>query len=117
MKTITVMKSADLLTAKLTPGGLRPGADSGNPQTAFLELAPETMNAQFGIWECQPGGWPITNRPTTEFAYILSGKANLTDEATGKTTNISTGDVVVTPAGWNGRWDVTETIKKLYAII
>lgn len=117
MKTITVMKSADLSTAELIPSGLRPGADRGNPQTAVLEIAPETINGNFGIWECQPGGWPIKNRPTTEFAYILSGSANLTDEETGKTTNIGPGDVVITPAGWYGRWDVIETIKKIYAII
>ncbi|MEU1321077.1 cupin domain-containing protein [Streptomyces tibetensis] len=29
---------------------------------------------------------------------------------------MAAGDVVVQPKGWSGRWDVRETIRKVYSI-
>jgi uncharacterized cupin superfamily protein len=65
----------------------------------------------------EPGGWPVVNRPDTESCYIVSGRATVTDEATGEKQEISAGDVIVFPKGWSGRWDVTETIRKVYSIV
>jgi uncharacterized cupin superfamily protein len=56
------------------------------------------------------------NRADTETIYILSGRATVTEAETGHTFEISAGDVVVQPRGWSGRWDVTETIRKVYSI-
>ncbi len=69
-----------------------------------------------GIWECQPGGWPVVDRPDTEFTYILSGRANLTDDASGEVVEIGAGDLVILPPGWTGRWDIIEPVRKVYAI-
>lgn len=69
-----------------------------------------------GIWECQPGGWPVVDRPDIEFTYIISGRAALTDTATGTVTEIGPGDLVILPPGWSGRWDVIETVRKIFAI-
>ncbi|WP_407648375.1 cupin domain-containing protein [Aliidongia dinghuensis] len=68
------------------------------------------------MWECQPGGWPVHNRPDTEVAFILSGTATITDATTGIAHTVTAGDLVVLPPGWTGRWDVTETVRKVYAI-
>jgi uncharacterized protein len=103
------------VTGDLTPAGQRPGADSGDPQLATLTVESGTA-AQVGIWECRPGGWPVVNRPNTETCYIISGRATLTDDETGTTVEISTGDYVTLPPGWSGRWDVTETLRKAYTI-
>ena len=99
----------------LTPAGQRPGADRGDPQLHTLPAATSTR-AQVGIWECQPGGWPIVNRPDTETCYIISGRATLTDTESGTAIEISAGDFVILPPGWTGRWDVTETLRKAYSI-
>ena len=56
------------------------------------------------------------DRPDTEFTYIISGKATLTDDATGTVVEIAAGDLVILPPGWTGRWDVVETVRKVYAI-
>lgn len=104
-----------VLGADLNPAGQRPGADSGDPQLYTLPLAPEA-NGNIGVWECQPGGWPVVDRPDTEVAYILAGAATLTDDATGTAHEIAAGSMVVLPQGWSGRWDVTETVRKVYAI-
>ncbi|WP_269502261.1 cupin domain-containing protein [Burkholderia sp. IMCC1007] len=75
-----------------------------------------TAGREPGVWECQPGGWPVVDRPDTEFTYIISGRANLTDAASGEVIEIGAGDLVILPPGWTGRWDVIEPVRKVYAI-
>ena len=115
MNSMIVMKKDQINLAELTPAGQRAGADSGDPQLRVQSLGMET-GGRIGIWECQPGGWPVVNRPDTEFAILLSGSATMTDDASGKTVQIGAGDVVILPPGWSGRWDVHETVKKIYVI-
>lgn len=100
---------------ELTPAGQRPGADSGDPQLKTLPVDSGT-DAQVGVWECQPGGWPVVDRPNTETCYIVSGRARLTDEASGHVVEVAAGDFIILPPGWSGRWDVIETVRKVYAI-
>jgi uncharacterized cupin superfamily protein len=99
----------------LDPAGQRPGADSGDPQLRTLTV-PSGTDAQIGVWECEPGGWPVVNRPNTETCYIVSGKAKITDDETGQVVDVSAGDFLTLPPEWSGRWDVTETVRKVYAI-
>jgi len=115
MSSFCIIKSADIQNAQLTPAGQRAGADSGDPQIAIRELAPDA-GGSVGIWECQPGGWPVVNRPDTEFTYIISGKARLTDDKSGAVVEIGAGDLIILPPGWTGRWDIIEPVRKLYAI-
>jgi uncharacterized cupin superfamily protein len=110
-----VHQSAATVTGPLQPKGQRPGADSGDPQISSIAFGTPD-DVRVGVWECQPGGWPIVNRADTETIYILSGRATVTEAETGHTFEISAGDVVVQPRGWSGRWDVTETIRKVYSI-
>ena len=107
--------AAETVRGALAPAGQRPGADSGDPQLSTRVLDSGT-EAQVGIWECQPGGWPVVNRPNTETCYIISGRAVLTDDESGRKVELSAGDFVVLPPGWSGRWDVTETVRKAYSI-
>lgn len=106
---------AAMVSVPLERSGLRPGADSGDPQVGSLEFDTSgTLSA--GVWECEPGGWPVENRAETEFCYILAGHAVISDGATGRTFEVTAGDVIVQPKGWSGRWDVTETIRKVWAV-
>ena len=106
---------AATITGPLELSGQRPGADSGDPQLGILRF--ETDDAvRAGIWECEPGGWPVESRETTETCYILSGRAVITDASTGETFEVSAGDVIVQPQGWSGRWDVQETIRKVWSL-
>jgi uncharacterized protein len=110
-----VHQPATTVTGPLEPKGQRPGADSGDPQISSLAFdTPDDVRV--GVWECEPGAWPVVNRPDTETCYILSGRATITDGETGHRYEISAGDVVVQPRGWSGRWHVTETIRKVYSI-
>jgi uncharacterized cupin superfamily protein len=115
MKSFTIVKAARIADATLTAAGQRAGADRGDPQIAIQRLAPGAAG-NLGIWECQPGGWPVVDRPDTEFTYIISGRANLTDDASGEVIEVGAGDLVILPPGWTGRWDVIEPVRKVYAI-
>lgn len=99
----------------LAGSGQRPGADRGNPQVALTAVAPDALGS-IGIWQCEPGGWPVEDRQDTEVAYILEGRAIITDTATATAHEVTAGDLVVLPVGWTGRWDVVETVRKIYVI-
>jgi uncharacterized cupin superfamily protein len=110
-----VHQSAGIVTGPLEPKGQRPGADDGDPQIASIAFD-TPADVRVGVWECDPGGWPVIDRPDTETCYIVSGRARITDAATGAQYDVSAGDVIVQPKGWSGRWDVVETIRKVYSI-
>lgn len=115
MSSMTIVKKDIIQSGDLTPAGQRAGADTGDPQLKIMELAPNAQGS-LGIWECAPGGWPVVDRKDTEFAYILSGKATLTDDKTGEKIEVGGGDLVILPVGWTGRWDVQQTVRKIYAV-
>jgi len=100
---------------ELSPAGQRAGADSGDPQISVREIS-NTDGIAVGVWECTPGGWPVVDRADTEVATILSGAGRITDAA-GAVTEIGPGSVVTLPKGWTGRWDITETARKVYVIV
>jgi uncharacterized cupin superfamily protein len=105
----------------LEPWGPRVGADVGDPQTFGVELFATDGSSgagpavQAGIWECTPGGWPIVDRPDTETMHLVAGRIVITD-ADGTAHRLGAGDTFVLPKGWSGRWDVLETVRKIYVI-
>ena len=102
------------LTAELDDWGPRSGADSGEPLMSG-RIFYEGNGIQVGLWECTPGGWAIQNRPDHETVQILAGRARLTD-SDGTSVELTSGDVLTLPKGWSGRWDILETVRKLYVI-
>jgi hypothetical protein len=108
------LTEAELL-GDLPDTGPRAGADTGSPTTRTLVLFANGPVA-CGVWECTPGGWAIENRPNTEVVHVLRGAATLTD-ADGTAHALVAGDAHVLPKGWSGRWDVTETVRKLWVTI
>jgi hypothetical protein len=68
-----------------------------------------------GVWECTPGTWRCeVARP--EFCHFLAGRCVYTHDG-GETIAIEPGMTAWFPAGWNGRCRVTETIRKVYAVL
>jgi len=99
-------------TSLLTPQGLRAGADSGNP--VVHSASRQLDGGNVGIWECEPGGWPVVDRSNTEVCLIQSGTGTITDTETGDEFAVAAGDLVVLPTGWTGRWDLSETLRKVF---
>ncbi len=67
-----------------------------------------------GVWEREPDTWSF-ERPYDEVAYILEGDADIeTDD--GRKLRLGPGDILVTPNGSKGTWQIRETLAKVYAI-
>ena len=99
----------------LRPIGQRDGAEQGDPQVSAQTISNDG-SIHVGVWECTPGGWPIVDRGDTEVASIVSGKGVITD-ADGAEQVLVSGSVVTLPKGWSGRWDIIETLRKVYVIV
>ena len=69
-----------------------------------------------GVWECTPGGLPIVDRGDTEVAQSVKGRGTIID-ADGTEYVLVPGAVVTLPKGWSDRWDLTETLPKVYVIM
>ena len=109
--------SAAAAAGDLAPLGPRVSADRGEPMTSgSVSYRSADGDREAGVWECTPGGWAIIDRPNTEFVVILSGRATITD-ADGVATDLAAGDSIVLPLGWSGRWDIHETVRKVYFVI
>lgn len=106
---------ADAVRGDLPPTGPRVGADSGDPQTATLTVF-EGHGVEVCVWTCTPGGWLITDRPTTEAMLLLEGAATITPVG-GEPVHLVAGDVFVLPKGWSGRWDITEPVRKFAVLV
>ena len=109
-----VIAYADVLDGGLEDTGPRAGADSGDPQTSGITFF-SGHGVDVGVWECTPGGWAINDRPNTETMLLLAGTVTITP-VDGEAVELSEGDVFVLPKGWSGRWDITETVRKLYVL-
>jgi len=74
----------------------------------------EETQAESGIWECTPGPsrWVLE---TNEFVNVIFGRMTVTEDG-GSPVEIGPGDTVVFPLGWQGSWEIHETLRKLYVI-
>lgn len=100
---------------ELSSAGQRAGADRGDPQVSVKEVSNDGA-ISVGVWECAPGGWPVVDRGDTEVATIISGAGIVTD-ADGTERPLTAGSVITLTKGWSGRWDITETLRKVYVIV
>ena len=69
-----------------------------------------------GVWEATPGSFPASRDGYDEVFVCLSGSATMTGND-GVRYDLSPGSVLFTPSGFTGRWDVSETFRKVYCII
>jgi uncharacterized cupin superfamily protein len=68
-----------------------------------------------GIWECGPGPsqWKLEGQG--ELIYVVRGRMTCTADD-GTVTEVGPGDSMTFAPGWSGRWDIHETLRKVYAI-
>ena len=107
---------------QLAPKGSRRSqgslVDIGEPHDFSRPLVKgaEWNGARVGSWLCTPGGWDSPKlRPTTETFLVIDGQGAVTD-ADGMVHPFGPGDVVVLPKHWCGRWDIAQTIHKVWVV-
>jgi uncharacterized cupin superfamily protein len=70
-----------------------------------------------GEWACEPGIWKIAfHAQRHEFFHILEGRLRIVAD-TGEVRDFGPGDACVIPAGFIGRFEVLETVRKRYVMI
>ena len=68
-----------------------------------------------GVWESTPYAEILSYPNENEYCVVLKGKVALTNPD-GSVETFETGDSYVVPAGFEGRFEVLETLRKIYVI-
>jgi len=70
-----------------------------------------------GVWRCQPGHWRIAFGPQQhELFTVLQGRCRLHD-AQGAWQSAGPGEALSIPPGFEGSFEVLETVTKTFAIV
>ena len=89
---------------------------AGNPQRAHVGPLRARRHVRRAVG-CEPGAWRIAFADDTdEFFHVLSGRIRITDEG-GLAREFGPGEACVIPAGFNGVFEVLETVAKHYVFV
>ncbi|MGI4985784.1 MAG: cupin domain-containing protein [Janthinobacterium lividum] len=88
--------------------------DGTTPTTLARDLNREDGFAT-GLWETTPGRFRRQS-PKAEMMHVLVGSCTFTPDD-GEPVVINAGDTVYFPAHTAGTWDVTSTLRKVFAVI
>ncbi len=70
-----------------------------------------------GVWRCEPGYWRIAFGPTEREVFtVVQGKCRL-HRADGSFEEAGPGQAVHIPPGFQGSFEVLETVTKVYVIV
>ena len=91
----------------------------GNPLRETWNRVDEGLSAgqvYCGVWRCQPGHWRIAMGPTErELFTVVAGRCRVHD-ALGGHEEIGVGEGLYIPPGFEGAFEVLETLTKTYMI-
>ncbi len=70
-----------------------------------------------GVWRCEPGHWRIAMGPTErELFTVIAGRCRVHDSSSGGSEELGPGEGLYIPPGFEGEFEVTETLTKTYMI-
>jgi len=75
----------------------------------------DNINAQIGIWQCEPGKLRRQPQPHREFIHVLSGWCIFTPEGE-EPVELHAGDSATFPANCQGVWEIKETLRKVFCL-
>jgi len=88
---------------------------SGSPEAKTLVLRSDERS-ETGLWQCSPGTFSTIRDGYSEFIHIISGSGELISDD-GTTYVLKPGLIISLDDGWSGRWVITETVTKSYAVV
>jgi uncharacterized cupin superfamily protein len=91
---------------------------AGDPlRTTWEHFAAASGDMTAGIWACEPGSWNIAFAENKdEFFCVIAGRIAIADTA-GKRSEFGPGEAGVIPAGFTGRFEVIEPVRKYYVVV
>lgn len=92
-----------------------PAVESNEPAVAGAHEFAPVAGANVGIWEMSTGIAQFDDEE--ELFVVISGAATLTFTKTGETVEIGPGSIVRLYDGQQTRWEVRETIRKVYVSV
>ena len=87
---------------------------TGEPRAFVTELYRDDV-VEIGVWEVTAGVFAAENAGFAEHMYVLCGEATVTSDD-GTTVELRPGVAFVARAGWRGRWEVRQALRKIYVI-
>lgn len=88
---------------------------NGEPSASTLVLE-QTDAYELGLWRITPGEFTTRHDGYLEYITVIDGAGQLIDD-NGTVTALRPGTTVMMQPGWHGRWVVTETLTKAYAVL
>jgi uncharacterized cupin superfamily protein len=105
----------DVLELELTTGRAVPTAVADQPYESW-QVVSDDGRVELGVWEVTPGSFRGSCDGVYEQMHFVAGRGTITD-ADGVVTEIRPGVVMLCPDGWSGLWEVSETVRKTYAVV
>jgi uncharacterized protein len=105
----------DVLGLELTAGRAVPTAVAGEPYESWHVIS-DDGRVELGVWEVTPGSFRGSCDGSYEQMHFVAGRGTITD-ADGVVTEVRPGVVMLCPDGWSGLWEVSETVRKTYAVV
>jgi uncharacterized cupin superfamily protein len=109
------MQIDDVLELELTTGRAVPTAVAGEPYESWQVIS-DDGRVELGVWEVTPGSFRGSCDGIYEQMHFVAGRGTIT-AADGVVTEIRPGVVMLCPDGWSGLWEVSETVRKTYAVV
>ena len=106
------LKSVRLSTFAKKPTSLTDGQLEGSKE---LWVSADGR-IRVGVWECTEGQFTADRTSIAEYCHIISGSALVEDDTEQSAREIKSGDLLVLPKGWKGRWTIKEHMRKLYIL-
>jgi uncharacterized cupin superfamily protein len=69
-----------------------------------------------GVWECTEGQFTADRTKIAEYCHIISGSALVENEDDKTQREIKSGDLLILPIGWKGKWTILTHMRKLYIL-
>jgi uncharacterized cupin superfamily protein len=70
-----------------------------------------------GVWRCEPGQWRIAMGSTErELFTVVAGRCRVHDSSSGGFEEMGPGEGLYIPPGFEGEFEVVETLTKTYMI-
>ncbi|MBB5042395.1 cupin domain-containing protein [Shinella fusca] len=89
---------------------------SGSPsETGAMHYEAGKGKFLVGTWECTPYAETLAYPESSEFCVVISGRVALTNP-NGSIEEFGAGDCYIVPKGFEGRFEVLETLRKIYVL-
>ena len=108
---------SDLEDTKLSDFSVKPTSITDGQVEAFKELwISADGKIKAGVWECSEGQFTADRTKIAEYCHIISGSALVENEDDNTRREIKSGDLLILPVGWKGKWTIITHMRKLYIL-